>query len=825
MGSFGIPRARGGETETIEVSGVGRQLRIRVEGESPPFRVEIEITTDRGGALELSGRVPLDTITRYEREEAFTVEESLGPMTVSRTPAAWIVRLTRSAGPPPLVPFETLEQIQAWLDRGVSSAIERGTADAVRLGSEVAMCLDRLDQIPLLDAAPPPVRLEVAIARLAAGDLAVEPELTAMLAGHLRGNGLLETEIADELALTLAKRGSSLGIGALLSRFAEAPVWRQHQTAGVLRELLLDPEFFAKEGLRILDAILDRSGISGIHFEDGVIVALLGDLERGLPPEVFSERFTRDLEFTLGESMGAGANRMRTMLRTLHTTLRHHTASTDLWLAPVVDLLKTSFTEDAFALLFDRRIAGELDDDQWRTVWMSLAERLSLADAGLLYRARKCLVRVLALPDLSPADRRQIMIEQLRCFPIEGQNIRHTVDTELRAEFGELDEKPPQQRETSAWAARGETWRKKLESLPDEDFAFPSPNLETELRLTIADLRILPAGQGVEVIDCQTIELFAGTSIAEIGHDLDDRSIRLEAHGTPRTGMYRLHPGSILNIDRPVAQRKRLYWRNFTWLVSESKIGLSISNNSGRVTFDSLLFLETVLDPDHLEGKPAIDPALLPEPEDSPAACYEKLCRRMLAKLPAADARTRTDYLRLIGKFKIELAREPIAALFDVKPDAELGRALLGLGDPRGKQLLLDSVRHGDRTSIEILVDLLSAGVEDAVEPAMKWIEAANPRTGNPYNIIRALDEAFSDPRMIEKLDEERFFGVLVGALDTPSMQNVVVPILRKRTGHDFGFSEAFRIDDPTERAKVQQAGSDSWRRWWKDRVAKSKSE
>ena len=118
-----------------------------------------------------------------------------------------------------------------------------------------------------------------------------------------------------------------------------------------------------------------------------------------------------------------------------------------------------------------------------------------------------------------------------------------------------------------------------------------------------------------------------------------------------------------------------------------------------------------------------------------------------------------------------------------------------------------------------MLVDLLSAGIEGAVEPALDWVKAAHPRAGSPYTLVQALDHAFSDPRFAGKLDEENLFEVLIGALDSRSLKNVVVPILRRRTGRDFGFYDAFQIQDSAERVEAQEECYENWRRWWQDRV------
>ena len=824
-----VPEREPVELDSLAADGIGRGFRITVGGERPPHRLEIEVTTDRG-AVELSGSVPLETLTLLEREEELTSEEFLGRRHISRAPGAWIARIERFEGPPPSESWPDVATIERWLTEELDQTLARDDDRAIAEGIAVAESLELFDRIPTSESIPVRARRAAQLARLRGGDQKALLPLYEHLMSHLEGGILLDVAEIDQLARAVLKHGGEdwtivlPALDLLLDRFSEEPLWRQHQTAGVLRERLGEPAFLEAHGLHILDALLDRAKLDGIHFEDPLIVALYFDLERRIDPEVFSQHFRTDLAIRLGSGRGAGATRVRSMLRLLHTTLRRHPIPTEEWLPPLRRLLATSYSEDVFALLLDRRNAGVLTEDDWRTVWESIANQLSIPDAGGLYRARNSLSKLIQDPALSAEDRRTLWIEQLRAYALEGQNLRSTIDSELRKQFGDLESRPPQHDDDDGWFARGEQWRKHLKELEEEVFALETPEESDALWLTVADVRLHPSGGGVDLIDCRSELVTVGSMPIEIGADLDDRTIRLERYGSPRTEMYRLNPGAMLNVDRPSSRsRMRRYWNHRQWVLSENRINMIASDQSGSVVFETLLFLESVPSggSDDPADVPVISEDLLPSAEDPAEVAYEKLGKRIVAKFPHATQRFRGEFLRTIGKFRIEAAKEPLGAMFDENPEIELAKALLGLGDLRGRELLLDSVEPGDRRSIEILTTLLAAGVGEAIDPALEWIEKAGQRGSSPYQLLRALDTAFSDPRFSDHLDEERFLEVLVGALDLRALQNAVVPILRTRTGLDFGYYDTHQIKDRQERIAAQEECYDSWRTWWAEREKK----
>jgi len=129
--------------------------------------------------------------------------------------------------------------------------------------------------------------------------------------------------------------------------------------------------------------------------------------------------------------------------------------------------------------------------------------------------------------------------------------------------------------------------------------------------------------------------------------------------------------------------------------------------------------------------------------------------------------------------------------------------------------------------SVDILVDLLKAGEPKAIDPALDWLEKSptskRMRGGSPYSLIQALERALEDERLREQFDDDRVFEVLIGALDLNNLQGVILPILRKRTGLDFGYYESFQLLDTEERTAAQKECFDQWRSWWHDRVEKRK--
>ena len=109
--------------------------------------------------------------------------------------------------------------------------------------------------------------------------------------------------------------------------------------------------------------------------------------------------------------------------------------------------------------------------------------------------------------------------------------------------------------------------------------------------------------------------------------------------------------------------------------------------------------------------------------------------------------------------------------------------------------------------------------------PARNPSASPNPASTSGKAAVNVSDTAFSDPRFSDHLDEERFLEVLVGALDLRALQNAVVPILRTRTGLDFGYYDTHQIKDRQERIAAQEECYDSWRTWWAEREKRKSTE
>jgi len=822
-----------GEVESRRLDGLGRKLKISVEGQEPLFQIEVEISAERG-SLQLNGEVPLDGITLLCREESFGVETVQGRVSVERRPAIWVGRLSRSEGAPAPFPLEDESEIWAWLQARVEDALksEERRGAAIQVAGEWG----RLDLLPTLDEVASVDRREAALARLRAGDSSVIAELETILSLHEDGTEPLEVNEQSEVAFALLKAGSDAGLDHLLTRFPEGTQWFQHRTSGALLQRLADPEFFDRNALKILATLLDPESFGGVTWSNGVNQLLLQTLQDQITPEGLAEKLKTVISEALAESTGSGASRTRLMLRVLLRTLRQEQIPAEYWLESVAALLDGTFVEEAFTLVLDRALADSISPEEFREFWFKIGNNLEGSDASRLFRSRACLVRVLEIPDLPLEDRQKLYLEQLRCFAVEGQNLRTTIDREFEQKFGKFGEKPRSHQDDEGWAKRGIAWKEHLLTLPLESFA-PEP-LETEesLLYTVADLRIDQISGEIEFVDCQSHRVTPGLAQVEVGPDLENRTLLIHKYPvTNRAGMYRLQGSSVLTVGRPHSRSMRRYWRNLDYLISEQRYGVKGTDRSGMIRFESLSFLEewptTTVPEDIEEGPeealPKLPPSDFPVEGDSPEILWEKLCRRLAANFETATPTLRRDYFAVFSKFRIEAVRDTLIELFESQPDTQIARVLLSLGDTRGQQLLLRSVESGAPESVDILVDLLKAGEPKAIDPALDWLERSptskRMRGGSPYSLIQALERAFEDERLRDQFDEDRVFEVLIGALDLNNLQGVILPILRKRTGLDFGYYESFQLLDTEERTAAQQECFAQWRSWWHDRLEKRK--
>jgi len=822
-----------GEVESRRLDGLGRKMKISVEGQEPLFRIEVELSAERG-SLQLTGEVPLDGVALLCREESFGVETVQGRVSVERRPAIWVGRLSRSEGAPAPFPLEDESEIRAWLkarvEDGLNSEARRG--EALRVAGEWG----RLDLLPSLEEVASVDLREAALARLRSGDLSAITALETILALHEDGSEPLEVNEQSEIAFALLKAGSDAGLDHLLGRFSEGTQWFQHRTSGALLQRLDDPEFFDQYAFKVLAMLLDPESFGGVTWSNGVNQLLLQTLQDRIAPEAFTGKFKTVISEALAESTGSGASRTRLMLRVLLRTLRQEHIPEEIWLEPVAALLDGTFVEEAFTLVLDRALANTISPEKFREFWFKIGNNLEGSDASRLFRSRACLVRLLEISDLPLEDRRRLYLEQLRCFAVKGQNLRTTIDREFEQKFGKFGDKPRRHQDDEGWAKRGEAWKTQLLSLPLESFA-PEP-LETDesLLFTVADLRIDQISGEIAFVDCQSHRVTPGVAQVEVGPDLENRTLLIHKYPvTNRAGMYRLQGGSVLTVGRPHSRSMRRYWRNLDYLISEQRYGVKGTDRSGMIRFESLSFLEEwpsvtvsedlVAEPE--EALPTLPSSDFPAEGDSPDVLWEKLCRRLATNFETTTPPLRRDYFAVFSKFRIEAVRDTMIEQFENQPDTQVARVLLSLGDTRGQELLLRSVESAAPESVDILVDLLKAGEPKAIDPALDWLEKSptskRMRGGSPYSLIQALERALEDERLREQFDDDRVFEVLIGALDLNNLQGVILPILRKRTGLDFGYYESFQLLDTEERTAAQKECFDQWRSWWHDRVEKRK--
>lgn len=821
-------RARG-DGESTQAGGGGRRIGASLEGEVEPLDIHVEIAAERN-PLTMRCRAPYGFVALLEEEETFEIDKVAGRISVESTPGLWVTRVRRSGGPTEDPPLDDAASVSAALESWLRASISDGPGsvdeDARRDLWRVAGAWGRLDLLPAVSSVSVTDRLHLALARLRAGD--AEP--TSLLEDGLRGEtpdgAPLDPTLGGEITLSLLERGpSDVAVERIVQRFPDGTLWEQHRASGALLDRLEDPDFTERHGVELLEMLI---AAGRIYWQDAQIVALLQRLQDRMPPDVFAETLRPVLADALGNvsneitgSLGVGV-----LLRTALRTLRESDTSAEEIVAPLQKLLRNAYhLSEAFAVLRDRREAGDVDDASWAEVRRILVENLETqGNSTILLRTREALAHLAEDPSLAPEDRRQLWLDHLACYEIEGQSIHMQVDRDLMLRYGEGMPPPPRTKEHEPWLARAEEWRAHLTALPAEAFELePAETGATPLRLTVIDLRVESDTGAISLVDATSRLVTPGTHRSEIDEDLEERHPPVELlDSNIRPGQAQVGRQRVM-VDRPsIFPRFRSQWRHTMHVAAAGRLGLLPPNRQREIQYESLILLESLPDPEDEMGARSAAPP--PPPEGaSPEEVWRWFRGELVRGYESADPPK--PFLDAIARYRVEEARDSLVAAYENSPDVDAALALLALGDLRGKDLLLGTIGGRRYGLTPLLEELLRAGVPEALDAGLSLLEEGPVRGVSTYQVIRAIDRSLDDPRLRAHLDEDRLYAALVATLDQNGLSGAVIPILRRRTGLDFGYYESFQILDREERDAAVAATLERWRAWFASRTSAAERE
>jgi hypothetical protein len=196
----------------------------------------------------------------------------------------------------------------------------------------------------------------------------------------------------------------------------------------------------------------------------------------------------------------------------------------------------------------------------------------------------------------------------------------------------------------------------------------------------------------------------------------------------------------------------------------------------------------------------------------------------LLDGLNSAEQTTRRSTIDIVTTLKLVSAREPLIKLWKDDPTPSIARALLVLGDTRGRYMLFDSIkqleRRATRDAQQAMEQLLLHGDRETMELVLSWLERpATNRTRILENqlpiAMRSIESWISKQQDPAEIPMKRLIGALVQRCDTQQLRGTSIPLLRRLTGQDMGWWNTFSITDTKERMQAQEEIAERWSAWW----------
>jgi hypothetical protein len=311
--------------------------------------------------------------------------------------------------------------------------------------------------------------------------------------------------------------------------------------------------------------------------------------------------------------------------------------------------------------------------------------------------------------------------------------------------------------------------------------------------------------------------LQVGRRLVSIEDNGEDESIQIEATAG---NTHRLSGSILLVAGRPVLARLRPRWRRWVHRVSSARLGSESAQSRSLVTYQTLVLME-VLDADEALDQPGW--------ETEPS--WQGIEQILLTQMRSPQQTIRNTVIDIVTTLQLESAREPLIALWENSQSEAVARALLALGDLRGRDLLFKGIqvleKRATREAQKSMEQLLLLGDLETVHLVLGWLETPaslrNRILENQLPVaLRAIESWVASHANEDNFPRERLLSVLVQRCDTRNLRNYSIPLLRRLTGEDMGWWNTFSITDSSERIEAQEEIAARWRGWWKRRSERS---
>jgi hypothetical protein len=779
-----------------------RRIQVEVRGSEAPYSVEILFpgvnSTIVSGppARGLDPGIPWVILS----EERITMEQAQGKTSTRGELASWVAVLHHDPEP-------ALEKLDPALRvaQAIRNHLPRSDDPHLWLLAGVWPQLGPIPDAP--EGAAARVRDARLVSLLGHQDASAVQELTSMVARHLDGIESISTDRIDVLIPALLEANIDRSIELLSRHCGDLSPWRQHLSWHSLERNLGDPEFASAHGKTVIQAIMAPEALPVLRWTNSRLASLWSTLQQHVPTEQWMEVLQGRVKDALGQDMNQSTGRIPLILGTMAFLSNRSELLPPEWQTQVAGLIGTRHSEIALGVLASQQQEHGVSEEIWAIVCGEMGKGLASTDTTTSFRVRKSVARLIDCTFLSPGMRR-ILLEVLVDTIEEVASQRSSADQLLTKSLGATTTKPIRTRDPTYWNGRAKLWKKKLEDLPDDQL-YPAIEAGEWVRLTLADYRIDPEGT-TEPLRLQRLVLQIGHRFLAIGDNGEDESILIvSTHGNT----YRLS-GSILVVEnRPVLARLRPRWRRWIHRISSARLGPESAQARSLVTYQTLALMEP-LDANQAQQGQGL--------ETDPG--WDDIEALLLDGLNSAEQTTRRSTIDIVTTLKLVSAREPLIKLWKDDPTPSIARALLVLGDTRGRYMLFESIkqleRRATRDAQQAMEQLLLHGDRETMELVLSWLE--RPPTNRTRILenqlpiaMRSIESWISKQQDPAEIPMERLIGALVQRCDTQQLRGTSIPLLRRLTGQDMGWWNTFSITDTKERMQAQEEIAERWNAWW----------
>ncbi len=793
-----------------------RRVQIEIRGSEPPYSVEVLFpgvnSTIVTGPPARGVQPGIPWV--IHSEDLISMEQALGNTRTSGEFSTWIALLHHF---PDAEVVDEQDLLQRSPEERILAAIDDqlATSDDPELWQIAASLPTSVDVPRVTGIAPERVQDARLIARLGRGDEAARTLLSQQIAAHLDGSGTLTADRIDSL-IPVALESEIVGALELFERHCgDLSPWRQHLTWRVLQNKVQDEEFASKHGVTIIRALLAPETLPILRWTNSRLASLWNSLQRKVAGEIWLEVLDGRIEDAIGQDVAQSTGRVPLVLGTLsHLANRAHSLP-EKWQLVVTRLISTQHAEVALGVLTAQHIKSGVSEAIWKAVCEELKNGLSTGDTTISFRVRNATNRLFESRFLPPESRRlflQVLIDTIR----KGDSSqRSTVDRLLNLLLGANGVRQVKKVDDTYWTKRADSWQKDLDALADDEL-HPVMEENSWKRLSLADFRIDPEGE-TTLLRMQSAVVRVGERFHATSDSGEDESIHITE---TRGNTFRLSGSIMLVEERPQMSRLRPRWRRWRYRYSSSRLGAESAQTRSMVSFHTVVLMEPI--------EPGQEPD---EPHWETSPQWDRIENKILDELGSTDRITRDAAVEIVTTLQLESARDLLIESWTQRQSVSIARALLSLGDSRGRDLLMEEIRgmarRITRDTQKSLEQLLLLGDPEALNLVLEWLETApGDRERNIENqlptALRSIESWFSNQRDPEYFPRERLIGALVARCDSRTLRNYAIPMLRRLTGQDMGWWNTFSITDNAERLVAQEEISDLWKRWWIERKERS---